>query len=152
MNKYIDFFKELNGFNDFMFDVDLCKRAMYNGLIKIHNATNGLSHIVSTDLLGDVLNDNRLTLKSMSQEYQNAQDENEKKKKFNELTFFMNGDKCELADTAENLSGLYFGNCGTRKLKNMIVEEFNDDFVGSLYVYKKIGNYSIALEKPWWME
>jgi len=152
MNEYIDFFKELNGFNNLMFDVNLCERAMDNGLIKINDTTNGLSCIVSTDLLGDVLNDNRLTLKSIRQEYKNIQDENEKKKKLDELTLFMNCDKCELAETAENLSGLYFGNCGTRKLKNMIVENFNDDFVGSLYVYKKIGNYSIALLKPWWME
>lgn len=152
MSEYIDFFKELNGFNKLMFDVDLCERAIENGLIKIRKTNNGLSHIISTDLLGDVLNDNRLTLKSMRQEYQNAQDENEKKKKLDELRFFMNGDKCELTDTAENISGLYFGNCGTRKLKNMIIEEFNDDFAGTLYVYKKIGNYSVALLKPWWME
>jgi L-rhamnose mutarotase len=155
MEKYSEFFKELNKYYNTQTNF---VQAMKEGLLTISELTDKkgeLCRLVKTEKCIDLSYEYHKKIRELERKYENAKDEKEKEKIFKEIEKLIYDNGIYLwAIFLDNLSSIHFSLiCKTnKKLKEIITKEYTEKFVTEYLIFKKVGKYIMAINKPWWYE
>ena len=146
MSRYNDFFKEFDKFYVPKRGIEFYESSLEDELIQISEKLDGkLCLLRTTYKLADLKHQFEIKERERFEAYRNATTAEEKKK----IAASFGCKEDSRVIMFDDVSLLWFAECGTRKMKSLLVEQFDgdEDFVSELYIIKKLGNYSIAFEK-----
>lgn len=156
MGRHRNFFNELtNHFPELeeIFTAVSFESAIDAGIITVEKQNySRLWLIRSTDKCMDLGYEYHKTLRELNHQYTQTTTQEEKESIFGKMKEHIgnNGDNRILF--WEETHYMYYSYCSVEKLQSMLKEIDGKDNVHNLYVFKKVGRYSIAISKPWWYE